>query len=60
MPLCVMPGLVPGIHVFPLSTSFLPQKLEVHCRDKPGHDPLSVLNLVLNISILVFEAGDGL
>jgi len=32
-PLNVMPGLVPGIHVF-LSS----QKQDVDGRDKPGHD----------------------
>src|SRR6266404_4260498 len=30
----VMPGLVPGIHVF---TAY-PRKKDVHDRDKPGHD----------------------
>jgi hypothetical protein len=28
-----MPGLVPGIHVF-----LRAEKLNVDCRDKPGHD----------------------
>jgi hypothetical protein len=32
LPLNVMPGLVPGIHAFPLA------KQDVDGRDKPGHD----------------------
>jgi len=31
-----MPGLVPGIHVFPRG-----DKADVDGRDKPGHDELS-------------------
>jgi hypothetical protein len=30
----VMPGLVPGIHVF----GYKPEKDDVDGRDKPGHD----------------------
>ena len=38
---CVMPGLVPGIHVFLIRSS----KQDVDGRDKPGHDGVDVLQL---------------
>jgi hypothetical protein len=36
----VMPGLVPGIHVF-----FVDKKQDVDGRDKPGHDEFNTLAL---------------
>jgi len=42
-----MPGLVPGIHVFASTT-----KGDVDGPDKPGHDELWVLAMVLSLRLI--------